>query len=306
MLLEKYLALLSWQNCKIHAQDFINLKNQDIQNPEQLLHCVTSPHTKEYLMANKMWWKKAVTDYHYCKSKDYQLLYPGHPEYPKSFLQCFNIAPILLVLGDLSSQRCFTPVTFVGSRLADQTALSWMDFYLSSLIREKNICIVSGGAKGIDQKAHSLAIRACTPSVCFLPSGLDHFYPKNLYELKKSFLDCGGVFISCFSPWTEVQKFHFQFRNRLMSAYSLLVVVIQSQLRSGTILTAKKALDLGVPLAVLPGPTLSSKWAGNLQLIYDGAPMVRDATDLSLLMDSLIISSQQKSPNPLMYSGFEF
>ena len=139
-----------------------------------------------------------------------------------------------------------------------------MDFYLPSLIQEKHICVVSGGARGIDQKAHSIAIRSKSPSLCFLPSGLDHFYPESLKSLRKGILDSGGTFISCFPPWAKMYKSYFHIRNSLMSAYSSLVVILQAQIRSGTMLTARKALDYGIPLGVLPGPALSVR----LRAIY--------------------------------------
>ena len=286
-----YLALLSWQNCKITKKDFINLQSQEIKSPENLSSIVSVLETKEYLISNKYWWKKAEKDYKYCKKRNYQLLAPYHHSYPKPFLDFFDNVPICLVLGDLAFQNDFIPITFVGSRKADELVLNWMDFYLPSLIKEKQICIVSGGARGIDQKAHKIAIRSQKPTLCFLPSGLDHFYPDSLNRIKTAILNNGGAFISCFPPWADMQKSYFHIRNGFMSAYSSLVVILQAQLRSGTMLTAKKSLDFGVPLAVLPGPTLSVNWTGNLQLIYDGAFLIRDNIDLALLIESLSVQT---------------
>ena len=295
MIWQDYLSLLSWQGCKILFQDFINLENQGIQNPENFASFVSLLETKEYLIHNKHWWKKAESDYKYCRDKGYQLFYPGKQDYPEKLINFFDTVPIFLTLGDLSSLRTLFPITFVGSRRADELVLNWMDFYLPSLIKEKQICVVSGGARGIDQKAHSIAIRSKSPTLCFLPSGLGHFYPESLNSLKKGILDSGGAFISCFPPWLEMYKFCFHIRNSLMSAYSLLVVILQAQVRSGTMLTARKSLDYGVPLAVLPGPALSVRWTGNLQLLYDGAYLIRDNIDLSLLIESLTVKKSKKS-----------
>ena len=288
-----YLSLLSWQNCKITKKDFINLQqNQDIQNPENLISIMSTIEGKEYLMSNKYWWKKAEQDYKHLKKRNYKLLSPNHLAYPKQFLDFFENIPIFLVLGDLPFQNKLLPVTFVGSRKADELVLNWMDFYLPSLIKKQSICIVSGGARGIDQKAHTIAIRSQKPTLCFLPSGLDHLYPNSLNRIKTAILDNGGAFISCFPPWAEMRKSYFHIRNSFMSAYSTLVVILQAQLRSGTMLTAKKSLDFGVPLAVLPGPALSVNWTGNLQLIYDGANLIRDNIDLSILIESLNLTTK--------------
>ena len=282
-----YLSLLSWQGCKIVFQDFINLNQQDICNPENFVSVVSSLETKEYLIHNKYWWKKAEVDYKHCQNKNYQLLYPGKRAYPKKFIRFFDSVPIFLYLGSWPSEKSYFPITFVGSRMADNLTFHWMDFYLPQLIRDKPICVVSGGARGIDQKAHAIAVRSQKPTLCFLPSGLDHFYPESLYSFKKGILDNGGIFLSCFPPWAKMYKSYFHIRNSFMAAYSSLVVILQAQIRSGTMLTAGKALEYGIPLAVLPGPVLSARWTGNLQLIYDGTYLIRDNIDLSILIESL-------------------
>lgn len=289
MKLADYLSLLFWHGCSITEQDFFNLESQKIQNPENLVDIISSPETRAYLIHNKYWWKKAESDYKHCQSKNYQLLYPGNRAYPKQFCHFFNKVPVFCVLGQLPFEPSYLPITFVGSRVSDELTLNWMDFYLPSLIQDKKICIVSGGARGIDQKAHKIAIRSQSPTLCFLPSGLDNFYPENLLSLKKGILDNGGAFLSCFPPDAKMYKSYFHIRNSFMAAYSSLVVILQAQMRSGTMLTAKKSLEYGVPLAVLPGPVLSVRWTGNLQLIYDGAYLIRDNIDLSCLIESLTV-----------------
>lgn len=290
MTLADYLSLLYWQGCSLTLRDFILLETKGAQNPENFADIVSLSKTREYLIHNKYWWKKAETDYKHCRSKNYQLLYPGQALYPKKFCRFFEEAiPIFLSLGDLPGEGAYLPVTFVGSRTGDEQTFNWMDFYLPQLLKEKNICIVSGGARGIDQKAHKIAIRSGVPTLCFLPSGMDHFYPNSLRLLKKGILDSGGAFLSCFPPDVGMQKSYFHIRNSFMAAYSSLVVILQAQIRSGTMLTARKSIEYGIPLAVLPGPVLSARWTGNLQLIYDGAYLIRDNIDLSCLIESLTV-----------------
>lgn len=295
MLWQDYLSLLSWQGCKLVLQDFINLyKQKNISNPDNFVDFIFSLELKEYLLHNKHWWKKAEIDYKYCQSKNYQLLYPGKKHYPKKFFHIFENVPIMHILGSLDSQENCFPVSFVGSRTADEQVLNWMDFYIPYLLLEKKISIVSGGARGVDQKAHSIAIRSKIPTICFLPSGLDQIYPSSLHKFKQGILDNGGAFISCFPPWASMYKSYFHIRNSIMSAYSSLVMILQAHIRSGTMLTAKKALEYHVPIGVLPGPVLSAAWTGNLQLIYDGAYLIRDNVDLSLLLESLSMKDVDK------------
>ena len=277
-----YLALLSFQKCKVSGEDFKNIKKED--NPEDFAKKLSFEKTREYLESHKQWWKKAEQDYLYCKKKNYQLIAPGHKNYPQKILKYYESLPMFWLLGEIPEQ---IPVTFVGSRSADPLALNWMDFYLPPAIQQQNILTVSGGARGIDQKAHKIAIRGQKPTLCFLPSGLDELYPSSLIDIKSAVLDNGGAFISPFAPWTGMQKSHFHIRNGFMAAYSDLVVILQAQKRSGTMLTAQKSLELGTPLAVLPGPVLSARWTGNLELIYDGAYLIRDSIDLCVLIESL-------------------
>ena len=281
-----YLALLTWQGCKVPRGDFESLKKLPPKRPEDIF--VSDPKTKLFLQNRKGWRREAEEAYKQCQKKGYRLLSPGAADYPRPFWEFLEAPPLLSYIGSLPDRTKFPPVTFVGSRKAHETVLNWMDFYLPRLIQEKSLCAVSGGARGIDQKAHALALRAGRPTLCFLPSGLERFYPADLRQWQTEILDQGGGFISCFPPEAKMRKPFFHIRNQLMACYSLLAVILQAQLRSGTMLTAKKALDFGIPVAALPGPPLSAAFTGNLQLLYDGAFLLRDQLDLSLLIDSLL------------------
>ncbi|MBC6415638.1 MAG: DNA-processing protein DprA [Bdellovibrionales bacterium] len=285
-----YLALLSWQNCKIQFRDFELLARENINNPEKFSSILSSLETRNYLNCNKNWWKKAEQDYKYCQKKSYKIYSPFSKNYPDQILNFYDSVPIFLVLGELVSNLTF-PITFVGSRQPEELVLNWMDVYLPSFLERKSVCIVSGGARGIDQKAHKIAICYQKPTLCFLPSGLDHIYPQSLKSLKSGILNHGGAFVSCFPPWEPMKKSYFHIRNSFLSSYSKLVVILQAQIRSGTMITARKALEFASPIAVLPGPILSAQWTGSLQLLYDGAYMIRDATDLSILVESLQLKS---------------
>ena len=295
MTLENYLALLSWQGCKIFLSDFKSLRLCSSSNPEILIKHVSHTDTKSFLIQNPNWWKTVETQYRLCRKKGYQITWPGQADYPEPFLQFEGAPPILTYIGCLHNSGW--PVTLVGSRKSSDLALNWMDFFLPQVIQEQNLCVVSGGARGIDQKAHLIAIRLKRPTLCFLPSGLDHFYPSGLNQLKKTILDCGGGFVSSFPPDFQMRKQCFYIRNRLMACFSILVLVLQAEMRSGTMLTARKALDFGVPVGAISGPPLSPLFAGNLQLIYDGAFLLRDGLDLALLVESFKKDKESFQPD---------
>ena len=286
MPVEMYLALLSWQGYRVFLSDFKKLKSSFVENPENLYKVVSHKDTKSFLIQNPLWWKTAESGYKTCRQKGYQITWPGEACYPGSFLYFDDSPSVLTYMGNLKSEPGL-PVTVVGSRKSSEIALHWMDFFLPKVIQEQSVWVVSGGARGVDQKAHSIAVRLKTPTICFLPSGLDHFYPSGLNYLRASILDNGGGFVSCFPPHFKMQKFCFHIRNRLMACFSSLVLVLQAEVRSGTMLTARKALDCGIPVGTIPGPPLSPSFTGNLQLLYDGAFLLRDGLDLSLLLESL-------------------
>ena len=285
MKLESYLSLLVWQGQKIKAKDFTNLKESSISSPENIKHIVSLPQTQEFLINHPLWWKKAEEDYKSCKAKGYKITFFGEKDYPDAFSK-LDTPPFLTYIGESLNQDLF-PIAIVGSRKSCEVTLNWMDFYLPKVIKEQNVCIVSGGARGVDQKAHKIAIRLKVPTVCFIPSGLDHFYPDSLCLFRNKILDCGGTFVSCFSSNQKMRKSFFHIRNALMACYSQLILIMQAQIRSGTMITAKKGLDYGVPIATIPGPTLSTGFAGNLQLLYDGAFLLRDGVDLNCLVENL-------------------
>ena len=286
MKLENYLSFLSWQGQKIKVQDFKNLKKSFISSPENIKHIVSLPQTQEFLINHPLWWKKAEEDYKSCKEKGYKITFFGEEDYPDIFSK-LDTPPFLTYIGESLNQKNLFPIAIVGSRESSEMTLNWMDFYLPKVIQEQNVCVVSGGARGVDQKAHKIAIRLKVPTVCFVPSGLDHLYPTSLYLLKNKVLDNGGTFISCFPSNQKMRKSSFHIRNALMACYSQLILIMQAQIRSGTMITAKKGLDYGVPIATIPGPTLSTGFSGNLQLLYDGAFLLRDGMDLNCLVENL-------------------
>ena len=287
MVWQDYLSLLTWQTGKICMQDFENLEKANIKCPQDILPCISNPETQTWLYSKRFWWKQAEEDYKKCQKKNYKLTWPGKQDYPRSFLR-LNKPPVTLTyIGELCQDTKHFPMTIVGSRKYEDIVFNWLDFYLPEVIRKHAVCLVSGGARGVDQKVHSIAIRLKQPTLCFIPSGLDKFYPQSLQAFRRDVLDHGGAFISSFHPDSSMYKSFFHIRNQLMAAYSELVLVAQASLRSGTMLTALKALNHGIPVGVLPGPALSRSWTGNLQLLYDGAYLIRDDKDLSLLIESL-------------------
>lgn len=168
----------------------------------------------------------------------------------------------------------------VGARDIQIGNIEWMEHELFHFLRTTGWGTISGGARGVDQRAHWLAIRAQCPTVIVLPSGLNKKYPKSVggFEGHKKVL-----FISEYDWNQDVRKFHFYNRNRLIAQLSKALLVVQAHLKSGTMISAKHGIEIGRDVLVVPGHPLDGTMSGNNQLLFDGAQIIRTAEDLMCL-----------------------
>lgn len=217
--------------------------------------------------------------------KGYLLLYPGHDLYPRQFYTVDDSPFLLRVMGSpiwMTNQG----LAVVGSREPSAASLSWMEDHLSRFLDSRFSFIVSGGARGVDMKAHLLSIRHGRPTVVLVPSGLENLYPANLLAWQDDILCGGGAIVSEYENHASMQKHYFAQRNRLISAMGCLTLIIEARRRSGTMLTAHIATDQHRPVLVLPGHPMDTRFLGSLDLLREGATLVSDAEDLANIFDS--------------------
>ena len=169
----------------------------------------------------------------------------------------------------------------VGSREPSQDSLKWLEKELSGFCEIEKPLIVSGGARGIDQKAHAIALRSVCPTVIVLPSGLGQIYPASLKDWLKPVLAGGGCVLSEYDYSQKMHKYLFHHRNRLIAALGLVTLLVEGKRKSGTLITAQQAAQLGRPVGVVPGHPYDPHFAGCLDLLSEGATMIRNAQDLS-------------------------
>lgn len=226
------------------------------------------------------------------------LLYPGHEFYPQAFLELTEVPYLLRWMGS-PVWLTLPGISIVGSREASTLSLQWMSQELSPFLSQKKCFTASGGARGVDQKIHALSVLTEVPTVVFLPSGMSNLYPQQLKEWISPILSGGGAFVSEYEDNMPMHKNHFIQRNRLISAIGKATLIIEAKRRSGTMLTARQAIEQHRPVWVIPGHPLEKRYQGSLDLISEGATPVRDAEDLSVLFDSEIHDFSevaQKSP----------
>lgn len=179
----------------------------------------------------------------------------------------------LWVRGSLPSQPALAPtVAIVGARKATPQGLDLARAFGRDLT-QAGLAVISGLARGIDGAAHEGALEAgATWGV--LGSGLDHLYPAEHTPLMERMAEHGGV-LTCFPPWAHPKPKHFPRRNVLLAAWAEGVLVVEAQIRSGSLVTAKLALDHGKELFAIPGSE------GTDALLEEGcAHEVRTAADV--------------------------
>jgi DNA processing protein len=205
-----------------------------------------------------------------------RLLRPRDAEYP-ALLAGLPAAPALHVRGSLEAADALA-VAIVGSRRATPYGLASAET-LAGDLASRGITIVSGLARGIDTAAHRGALDAGGRTIAVLGSGIDVIYPPENRRLARE-IEARGALVSQFPPGTAPQPWNFPVRNRLLAGLALAVVVVEAADRSGALITAGCAGDLGREVLAVPGRITDRASQGALALIRDGATLVRDWADV--------------------------
>jgi len=169
----------------------------------------------------------------------------------------------------------------VGSRKYTQYGKDVCEKLISGL-RGYNICIVSGLALGIDGIAHKSALDAGLKTVAVPGSGLHEsvLYPSSHRQLAEKILEKGGALISEFEPKFRATPYSFPQRNRIMAGLSHAVLVIEAEIKSGTLITSKFATEYNRDVLTVPGSIFSKNSEGPNMLIRLGATPVRNSEDI--------------------------
>lgn len=153
-------------------------------------------------------------------------------------------------------------------------------------------CIVSGLARGIDAAAHQAALE--TGTIAILAGGLKTIYPPE-HKALTAFIAQKGLLLSEQPLNLRPQAHHFPIRNRLISGLSTQIIIVEAALKSGSLLTARNALDQGRDLLAVPGHPLDPRAAGCNALIRDGAALMRNAQDVLDLRQNVTSPENDKT-----------
>jgi DNA processing protein len=169
-------------------------------------------------------------------------------------------------------------VAVVGARAATLYGLD-VARRLAGALASAGVVIVSGLARGIDAAAHEAALAAGGRTVALLACGPDLVYPPEHRRLAERIAERGAV-ASELPPGAPPRKVHFPLRNRLISGLSRAVVVVEARARSGSLVTARHALDQGIEVLAVPGPVTAATSEGTNALLRDGAAPALSPADV--------------------------
>jgi DNA processing protein len=200
-----------------------------------------------------------------------------HSQYPSRLKEISSPPLVLFAKGDLSFLQK-PQIAIVGSRnpTRDGKALA---FEFAKTFSNLDITISSGLALGIDAAAHQGALQGSGGTVAVLGNGLNKIYPKSHQALSEE-IASHGVLLSEFPLYVDPKSTHFPRRNRIISGLSLGTLVVEAAMNSGSLITAKTALNQGREVFAIPGSIHSPLAKGCHHLIQQGAKLVQTAQDV--------------------------
>ncbi|MDP3793907.1 MAG: DNA-processing protein DprA [Candidatus Uhrbacteria bacterium] len=227
------------------------------------------------------------------------VLFKDDPTFPSAFRHSSDPPEILFVRGTL---RDVPAIAIVGTRRFTQYGKRCVDLLVPDLARS-GLLIVSGLALGIDTLVHRSTLEAGGYTVAILGGGVDDdaIYPRENFPLAKQILSAGGAMISEFPPGAENRKEHFPMRNRLIASLSSATLVIEGAPESGSMITAKLALEENREVLAVPGPIWSEASTGTNQLLKLGAKVCTRSADVleALSLDRPELMAQARLMLPL-------
>lgn len=207
-----------------------------------------------------------------------EILLLGDKNYPELLKQISDPPLWLYYIGDIKSLD--RPLlSIVGSRKCSSYAKIVIETLLPQNLVE-NITTVSGLAYGVDKQVHQQSISAQSPTVAVLAGGLDSIYPIDHTNLAKQILANDGLLLSEYPPLSRPRPYKFPVRNRIVAGLSRATVVIEAAIKSGSLTTAKSALDYNRDIFAVPADITRPNAAGVNLLLHRGATPLIDADQL--------------------------
>jgi DNA processing protein len=207
----------------------------------------------------------------------------GEPDYPRR-LEMIDDAPPLLAVRGHRAALARPMMAMVGSRNASAAGIKFAE-RLAYDLAAAGLVVVSGLARGIDAAAHRAAVT--TGTIAVLAGGQDCIYPSEHIDLLEAILAEGCAVSEMPLGWVPRGR-DFPRRNRIISGLSVGVVVVEAARRSGSLITARRALEQGREVFAVPGSPLDPRAEGTNGLIKDGATLVMNANDVTSVIEPIL------------------
>ena len=252
----------------------------------QLLRQHSSIEAALNSLSNSYSYHKAADEVMAHQQKGYHLLTAFDSQFSPLLRRLPDCPPVLSVYGDISCLKK-PMIAIVGARNASLSGRQ-ISFRMAQDLGSAGWKIGSGLARGIDERAHQGAL--ATGTIAVVAGGIDCIYPAEHQTLYHKIKDNGAI-ISEMPLGTAPIAALFPRRNRLIAALSQAVVIIEAALKSGSLITADFALDVGVEIFAVPGSPLDPRCVGSNKLIKQGATFVENADDILNIIGMPPISS---------------
>ncbi|KZN60788.1 hypothetical protein N473_23965 [Pseudoalteromonas luteoviolacea CPMOR-1] len=255
-------------------------------------------------------WGKVERILAHCTTLNIQIVHYFDACYPESLTHISSPPWLLFCRGD-STLLHQPQIAIVGSRSASRMGME-IGYDFAKQLGDANFVITSGMARGIDGAAHNGALHSTQKTIAVLGTGADVVYPKRHDELYWRIVE-QGLIVSEFLPGTKPHGTHFPRRNRIISGLSLGVLLVEAEIKSGSLVTARYAIEQNKDVFAIPGSIRHSLSEGCHFLIKQGAKLTENVSDIieevSFLPENslYIIESEKKQETcPILHNlGYE-
>lgn len=247
----------------------------------------------------------AQKEFELARRQNIRLLAFDDPEYPENLRAAEDAPPVIYVRGQINCLRQPLSLSIVGARNASLNGRK-LASQISCELTSQGIMIVSGMARGIDTAAHKgamFALNRTGSTIAVLGTGIDIAYPAENQKLCEQIAGQGAV-ISEFPLGTEPSAGNFPRRNRIVSALTDGTLVVEASLHSGSLITARLALEQGRDVFAVPGFPTDERSAGPNKLIKDGAFLVENAEDILNVLSADARRKIPRTPRPVQTDLF--
>jgi DNA processing protein len=211
-------------------------------------------------------------------NENHHLIAYDDERYPPQLKEIADPPPVLYINGDPAG-LCLPQLAMVGSRHATSMGVATASEFAEALAAA-GLVITSGLARGIDGAAHRGALKAKGLTVGVAGTGLHHVYPFAHHRLVDEIAAAGGAIVSEFPLATRAHAAHFPRRNRIIAGLSRGVLVVESALQSGSLITARLAIEAGRDVFAIPGSIHQPLARGCHHLIRQGAKLIETVEDV--------------------------